>query len=460
MKFLNDLFGKNAAVVKSVTKSTAPGIKKTTNKDAPYKGTQTSLASVVLPPDFTALDLPDALGKSIIQLGFPSCTPVQKEVLPHSLDGKDIIAQAQTGTGKTAAFLISILTYHIESPEINQRPSGCPFALVIAPTRELVLQITADAVELSEHVDFTTIAVVGGMDYEKQKTQLRQPVDLVVATPGRLLDFLRSNVIDLSKIEVLIIDEADRMLSMGFIPDVKSIIQRTPRKERRQTQLFSATFSEDIKRLATNWTLDPARIAIEPERLATTNVEQLVYLTSAEQKFTLLYNLICSEAAKRVIVFANRRDEARDIETRLYRQGIACGLLSGEVAQKKRISTLDAFKSSKIKVLVATDVAGRGIHVAGVSHVINYNLPEDPEDYIHRIGRTGRAGVSGISISLACEDEAFMLPDIESLLGKAFVCQQPSAPMMAKLPAPIRGARKQSLEDKRPARQQRHRTAR
>ncbi len=401
-----------------------------------------------VPGDFADLELPDELNEAIMALGFESCTPVQKEVLPHSLDGKDIIAQAQTGTGKTAAFLISIITYHIENPEIEARPEGAPFALIIAPTRELVLQITNDALELSEFTDLDVLAVVGGMDYEKQKQQLKSNIDLVIATPGRLLDFIRSRVIDLSLVETLIIDEADRMLSMGFIPDVKAIIQRTPRKENRQTQLFSATFSEDIKRLAASWTLNPVRVEIEPAKLAIDSVNQKIYLTSEENKFLVLFNIIMSEDVSRVIVFVNRRDDTRYLEDKLYRQGIDCGLLTGEVPQKKRIRTLDNFKSGKIKVLVATDVAGRGIHVDDVSHVINYNLPEDPEDYVHRIGRTGRAGATGTSISLACENDSFMLPAIEALLGESFVCEQTPAHLLKPSPAPVRRSRERSQKSK------------
>ena len=401
-----------------------------------------------VPGDFADLELPDELNEAIMALGFESCTPVQKEVLPHSLDGKDIIAQAQTCTGKTAAFLISIITYHIENPEIEARPEGAPFALIIAPTRELVLQITNDALELSEFTDLDVLAVVGGMDYEKQKQQLKSNIDLVIATPGRLLDFIRSRVIDLSLVETLIIDEADRMLSMGFIPDVKAIIQRTPRKENRQTQLFSATFSEDIKRLAASWTLNPVRVEIEPAKLAIDSVNQKIYLTSEENKFLVLFNIIMSEDVSRVIVFVNRRDDTRYLEDKLYRQGIDCGLLTGEVPQKKRIRTLDNFKSGKIKVLVATDVAGRGIHVDDVSHVINYNLPEDPEDYVHRIGRTGRAGATGTSISLACENDSFMLPAIEALLGESFVCEQTPAHLLKPSPAPVRRSRERSQKSK------------
>ena len=391
--------------------------------------------------DFAKLELPADLDRAIAEMGFTDCTPVQKEVLPHSLDGMDIIAQAQTGTGKTAAFLISVITYHLENPEVEKRRPGTPFALVIAPTRELVLQITSDAENLSRFCDFKSIAVVGGIDYDKQKEQLKKPIDLVIATPGRLLDFIRSNVIDLSSVETLVIDEADRMLSMGFIPDVKDIIRRTPKKQNRQTQLFSATFSEDIKRLAASWTLDPVRVEIEPEQVAVDSVTQEVYLTGSDQKFTVLYNIINQDNVGKVMVFVNRRDETREVESQLYRYGIDCGLLTGEVPQKKRIRTLEQFKNGEITVLVATDVAGRGIHVDDVTHVVNYNLPEDPEDYVHRIGQTGRAGAKGVSISLACEDDSFMLPNIEALLGEAMTCGQPPEHLLSELPKPVRQRR-------------------
>ncbi len=391
--------------------------------------------------DFTVLDLPDEVDRAIVDLGFTACTPVQKEVLPHALDGRDIIAQAQTGTGKTAAFLISIIAYHLENPEVNDRGPGRPFALIIAPTRELVMQISEDAWELAAHTDISAVSIVGGIDYEKQRKRLGQPVDIIAATPGRLLDFCRSNVIDLSHVESLVIDEADRMLSMGFIPDVKSIIGRTPHKNRRQTQLYSATFSEDIRRLAASWTLDPLSIAIEPEQIAVDSVNQLVYLTAESEKFQVLHNIIQVENIKRAIVFVNRRDQTRDLEGKLYQHGFKCGLLTGEVPQKKRIQTLDKFKSGEIEILVATDVAGRGIHVDDVSHVFNYALPEDPEDYVHRIGRTGRAGAEGTSISLVCESDAFMLPAIEELLGTSLECEQPASKYLADIPGPSRKRR-------------------
>ena len=399
--------------------------------------------------DFAELELPVELLNAIADLKFTSCTPVQKEVLPHSIDGSDIIAQAQTGTGKTAAFLISMITYHLENAEVNPRKAGTPFALIIAPTRELVMQITSDAEELSTYTDITTVSIVGGIDYEKQKKRMQSSVDIVVATPGRLLDFCRTNFIDLSHVESLVIDEADRMLSMGFIPDVKNIVSRTPKTDRRQTQLFSATFSEDIRRLSASWTLNPVNIDIEPEQVAVDSVTQLVYLTTETDKFKVLYNLLKIQEVKRAIIFVNRRDQTRDLEEMLYRHGFTTGLLTGEVPQKKRIKTLDQFKSGEIEILVATDVAGRGIHVDDISHVINYSLPEDPEDYIHRIGRTGRAGALGTSISIVCESDVFMLPAIETLLGEPIVSLQPEDEYLDDLPDAVRKRRVSSAPPKR-----------
>ncbi|MBT7173672.1 MAG: DEAD/DEAH box helicase [Gammaproteobacteria bacterium] len=400
-----------------------------------------------LPEDFARLNLPEPLKQAILDLGFQNTTPVQTQVLPHSLDGADIIAQAQTGTGKTAAFLLSIITYDLENPTLGSRPPGTPFSLIIAPTRELVMQIASDAESLITYTDIQVATLVGGIDYEKQKTKLKKPVDIVVATPGRLLDFARNNIVDLSQVEIMIIDEADRMLSMGFIPDVKAIVSRTPRKENRQTQLFSATYSEDIKRLAKSWTLDPVRIEIAPEQLAVDTVEQKVFLTSEDEKYKVLYNLIKVYEIERVLVFANRRDQCRNLESKLRRHGFKTGLLAGDVPQKKRIRTLDEFKSGEVEILVATDVAGRGLHIDDITHVINYNLPEDPEDYVHRIGRTGRAGSEGTSITLACENDSFMLPNIEELLGVKFNCENPPEELGADIPAlpPMSAAERASI---------------
>ena len=382
---------------------------------------------------FHDLDLHPGLMRGIAELGFQYCSPIQAQVLPHTLQGSDAIGKAQTGTGKTAAFLITIFNDLLANPVEEERFLGEPRALVIAPTRELVMQIAADAEDLGKYTGLKTATLIGGMDYQKQLNRLgREVVDLVVATPGRLLDFTGRRDLYLDHIEVLVLDEADRMLDMGFIPQVKRIVRQTPRKEYRQTLLFSATFTQDIINLSRQWTLDLVTVEIEPDHVATDTVDQRVYLASSEERFRILVNLLRSDDASSVIVFANRRDQVRRLFERLRKAGITCGMLSGEIAQAKRTKTLDQFKSGAISVLVATDVAGRGIHVDGVSHVVNYNLPEDPEDYVHRIGRTGRAGASGTSISFASEDDAFLLPDLEALLGEPVRCEHPPAELLAR----------------------------
>ncbi|MEO0436992.1 MAG: ATP-dependent RNA helicase RhlB [Pseudomonadota bacterium] len=382
---------------------------------------------------FHDLDLHPKIMRGIAELGFEYCSPIQGKVLPHTLRGHDAIGKAQTGTGKTAAFLITIFNDLLANPVDGERFLGEPRALVIAPTRELVMQIAADAADLGKYTGLNTATLIGGMDYQKQLNRLnREVVDLVAATPGRLLDFTGRRDLFLDHTEVLVLDEADRMLDMGFIPQVKRIVRQTPHKDYRQTLLFSATFTQDIINLSQQWTRDAVTVEIEPDSVATKSVDQRIYLASSEQRFRILVNLLRSDAANSVIVFANRRDQVRRLFERLRKAGIRCGMLSGEIAQAKRTKTLDQFKSGSIAVLVATDVAGRGIHVDGVSHVVNYNLPEDPEDYVHRIGRTGRAGASGQSISFASEDDAFLLPDLEALLGEPVRCEHPPEELLSR----------------------------
>lgn len=378
--------------------------------------------------------LPDPLMHAIQDLGFSYCTPIQAGVLGYTLKGFDCIGRAQTGTGKTAAFLISIIAQLQENPPPAERYMGEPRALIIAPTRELVIQIAKEALLLTKHTELKVMSLVGGMDFNKQLRQLEANYcDIIVATPGRLLDFNQRNEVHLDMLEILVLDEADRMLDMGFIPQVRQIIRQTPPKNNRQTLFFSATFSDDIMDLAKQWTTDPAIVEIEPETVASDTIDQHVYAVAETEKLTLLYNLITQNQWQRVIVFANRRDQVRDIERRLKQQGISTALLSGEVAQNKRIQTLEKFRSGHIKVLIATDVAGRGIHIDGISHVINYNLPETPDDYVHRIGRTGRAGTKGVSISLIGEDDIFVLPDVEALLGKKLIGEIPPANLLTPL---------------------------
>lgn len=388
---------------------------------------------------FEEFGLPEPLMRAIREAGFEYCTPIQAETLPHSLSDYDVTGQAQTGTGKTAAFLITLISHQLEYPLVEPNPNGTPRALCIAPTRELALQIAADAELLGRYCGLRVVSVVGGMDFEKQRRTLEtQEVDILVATPGRLIDFLTRGKLDLRRVEQLVLDEADRMLSMGFIPDVRRIIRQTPPKRRRQTLLFSATFNEDVLRLARQWTLEAEHVVIEPESVATDRVEQRLYSVSQEDKFALLYNLMQDLDLERVIVFANRRDSTREIQERLAAVGVNCELLSGEVPQNKRLRTLTNFKEGKTRVLAATDVAGRGLHVEAISHVINYDLPEDPEDYVHRIGRTGRAGATGISISFVGETDAFLVPEIEELLGMRLTSEQPDASLLESPDEPAR----------------------
>ncbi|MEW6218362.1 MAG: DEAD/DEAH box helicase, partial [Thermodesulfobacteriota bacterium] len=368
-----------------------------------------------------ALDL--RIMHAIADLDFRYCTPIQAETLRETLAGRDLVGRAQTGTGKTAAFLVTIFQRLLAQPPAADRPVASPRALILAPTRELAIQIAADGETLSRHCPLAVVALFGGADYDKQQRAVESvPVDVVAATPGRLLDFIRNRIVRLDSVEILVIDEADRMLDMGFIPDVRRVVDRLPAREKRQTMLYSATINEDVKRLAYQWARNPVHVEIEPEQVAVETVRQVVYLVTSDEKFAVLYNLITTQSLERVMVFTNRRDETRRLGERLGRAGISCAEISGDVAQGKRLSTLERFRSGGIRVLVATDVAGRGVHIEGVSHVVNYNLPHDPEDYVHRIGRTGRAGASGIAVSFATEDEAFYLPPIEQLLGKPLSC--------------------------------------
>ncbi len=356
-------------------------------------------------------------------------------MLGHTLKGKDAIGRAQTGTGKTAAFLVSTITQLLQTPPPKERYMGEPRALIIAPTRELVVQIAKDAEDLTKYTGLNVMSFVGGMDFDKQLKGLEKRFcDILVATPGRLLDFHQRGEVHLDMVEVMVLDEADRMLDMGFIPQVRQIIRQTPFKGERQTLLFSATFTDDVMNLASQWTVDPAIVEIEPENVASETVEQHVYAVASKDKYKLLYNLVTQNDWSRVMVFANRKDEVRRIEERLTRDGVSAAQMSGDVPQHKRIKVLEGFREGKIRVLVATDVAGRGIHIDGISHVINFTLPEVPDDYVHRIGRTGRAGASGTSISFAGEDDAFALPPIEALIGRKIQCEMPPDELLKPVP--------------------------
>jgi len=399
---------------------------------------------------FDSFDLQQPLRDAISKLGFKYCTPIQAQSLVHTLAGHDVTGKAQTGTGKTAAFLITIINDLLCNPIQEERFLGEPRALIIAPTRELAIQIASDAQLLTAFCDLHTVTLVGGEDYQKQTKALdKKPVDIVVATPGRLLDFVQNDNLYLGLVELLVLDEADRMLDMGFIPQVRAVVARTPKKECRQTLLFSATFTPEIIELGSRWAMDPIMVEIEPEQVAAEAVDQKVFLVTTADKYNLLYNLISEPGAERVMVFSNRRDQVRKLADNLYRNNVNCGLLSGEIAQNKRVKTLEDFKSGKLKVLVATDVAGRGLHIDDVTHVINYSLPEEADDYVHRIGRTGRAGAIGTSISFACEEDSFMLPAIEAKLGMKLDCLHPMEHLLAKAPLFERPSRFKAPEGSR-----------
>ena len=391
---------------------------------------------------FHDFDLPLPLLRGIQTAGFTYATPIKGASLPHTLRGHDMVGKAQTGTGKTAAFLISIISDLLKYPVEDERYIGEARALILAPTRELAVQIGEDAEQLVQHTDLKVHTLVGGMDYGKQLHKIqRSHCDILVGTPGRLLDFASNKDVHLDQVEVLVIDEADRMLDMGFIPQVRRLVRATPPKEDRQTLLFSATFTDDVMRLSEQWTDKPVKLEMEPERVATDTVEQKIFITTASEKFALLQNILKSDDVQSVMVFANRRDICRTLYERLKKQGFKVGLIAGDVPQARRMKTLEGFKNGAIKVMVATDVAGRGIHVNGVSHVINFTLPEEPEDYVHRIGRTGRAGETGISISFACEDDAFLLEPIEKLLDMKLSCTMPDEELLVETPVPARKAR-------------------
>lgn len=368
------------------------------------------------PLPFANFNLPEALSRALGNLGFKNPTPIQAKTLEYSLLGQDFIGRAQTGTGKTAAFLLSLMTYFVEEGGVGN--PAVPRSLILVPTRELALQIKADADKLAKYLDLNIYAIFGGVDYEIQLKKIRGRIDILIATPGRLLDFVSKKQVFLSGLEILVLDEADRMLDMGFIDSIKRIIRFTPPKQNRQTMFFSATFAQNIAKLANSWTYEPIKVSIKNSLATSPNIKQYAFLLADNEKIKVLRNILKKWELDKVIIFANRRDRVKQIFNSLKDLNLSFGILSGDIDQKRRIDTLNKFKQDEIQVLVATDVAGRGLHINDISHVINYNLPEDAEDYIHRIGRTGRAGTSGTSVSFIGEEDAFSVSAIEVLIDK------------------------------------------
>ncbi len=364
---------------------------------------------------FTELDLPQSVLKGVEAVGFTELTPVQEESIPLALAGKDVAGQAQTGTGKTAAFLIALFTRLLRS---ESETSNNPRALIIAPTRELVVQIWEDAKGLGEFCPFKLQPIFGGVDYDKQRQALQDGVDIIIATPGRLIDYAKQGVFNFNRIEALVIDEADRMFDMGFIKDLRYIMRKLPPFEQRQTMLFSATLSHRVMELAYEFMNLAEKVSVAPEQVTAKRVEQVLYHVGRREKFALLFGLMKKmEEPCRMLLFVNTKREGEHLAERLKINGYKAEVISGDIPQKKRMRILDDFKANRLHYLVGTDVASRGIHVDGVTHVINYDLPQDGEDYVHRIGRTARAGASGLAISFADEDLVFYLSDIQAYIG-------------------------------------------
>jgi ATP-dependent RNA helicase RhlB len=366
---------------------------------------------------FTDLDLPEVLLEGVRAAGFQTCTPIQAKTLPRALKGHDIAGQAQTGTGKTAAFLLATFNHLIRNPQQGENRISSPRALLIAPTRELAIQIHADALVLGKGTGFKMDVVYGGEDYDKQRNSLEKGVDVLLGTPGRLIDYFKQKVFSLDRIQVIVLDEADRMFDLGFIKDIRYILRRLPPPEKRLNLLYSATLNQRVLELAYEHMNEPETVRIEPDKLTVDKVTQVVFFPSNEEKAPLLIKLLRTMEAIRTMVFVNTKRQAEDLSRLLQHNGIAAAAISGDVPQKKRIRMLKDFQSGELPVLIATDVASRGLHVPDVSHVVNYDLPQDPEDYVHRIGRTARAGASGDAVSFACETFAFTLPEIEAFIG-------------------------------------------
>jgi ATP-dependent RNA helicase RhlB len=371
--------------------------------------------------DFRSLTIPDPVMRGIDAVGFTTCTPIQEKVLPIALAGRDVAGQAQTGTGKTAAFLISLFTRLLKHPGRTDRPR----ALIVAPTRELVVQILHDAQGLGEFTGLSFHAVYGGVDYAKQREQLRGGVDVLIGTPGRLIDYFKQRVYTLRHAEVLVIDEADRMFDMGFIADLRFLLRRLPPYDQRQSMLFSATLNWDVMELAYEHMNDPIKVAIEPERITAEKIEHVLYHVGRHEKLPLLLGVLQREQPERTLMFVNTKREAEWLMQRLADNGFHAEALTGDLHQRVRLRVLREFKAGTLPILVATDVASRGLHIEGVSHVINYDLPEDSEDYVHRIGRTGRAGASGTAVSFACDDYVFSLDAIEKRVGRKIPVEWP-----------------------------------
>ncbi len=396
---------------------------------------------------FSNFDLHPALLAGLEAAGFTRCTPIQAMTLPISLAGRDVAGQAQTGTGKTLAFLITLMNRLLIKPALADRKPEDPRALILAPTRELAIQIHKDAVKFGSELGLKFALVYGGVDYDKQRELLQQGTDVIIATPGRLIDYVKQHkVVSLHACEVCVLDEADRMFDLGFIKDIRFLLRRMPVRTERQTLLFSATLSHRVLELAYEHMNEPEKLVVETEFITNSKVRQLVYFPADEEKIPLLIGLLTRSEGHRTMVFVNTKVWVERVARSLERAGFRVGVLSGDVPQKKRETLLGRFQKGQLDILVATDVAARGLHIDGVSHVYNYDLPFDAEDYVHRIGRTARLGAEGDAISFACERYAMSLPDIEAYIEQKL----PVAAVEPELLLPLARATRVAVEGEEP----------
>ncbi|MCK7595006.1 ATP-dependent RNA helicase RhlB [Pseudomarimonas salicorniae] len=388
---------------------------------------------------FSNFELAPPLLAGLEAAGFSRCTPIQAMTLPVALPGGDVAGQAQTGTGKTLAFLIAVINRLLTRPALADRKPEDPRALILAPTRELAIQIHKDAVKFASDLGLKFALIYGGVDYDKQRESLQQGADVIIATPGRLIDYVKQHrVVSLHACEMCVLDEADRMFDLGFIKDIRFLLRRMPERTTRQTLLFSATLSHRVLELAYEHMNEPEKLVVETESITAARVRQIVYFPSNEEKLPLLLGLLSRSEGARTMVFVNTKNWVERVARALERAGYRVGVLSGDVPQKKRESLLKKFQAGQLELLVATDVAARGLHIDGVSHVYNYDLPFDAEDYVHRIGRTARLGAEGDAISFACEMYAMSLPDIEAYIEQKIPVGQVTPELLTALPRPER----------------------
>ncbi|MCG3143273.1 MAG: ATP-dependent RNA helicase RhlB [Gammaproteobacteria bacterium] len=398
---------------------------------------------------FEGLGLHPQLLQGVKTAGFVRCTPIQAGTLPLALAGQDVAGQAQTGTGKTAAFLLALMQRLMQEPALEHRKPNQPRAIVLAPTRELAIQIHKDAQVLGQYTGLKMALVYGGVDYDKQRAELQAGVEILIGTPGRIIDYFKQHVFDLRAIEVMVLDEADRMFDLGFIKDIRFLLRRMPAPERRLSMLFSATLSLRVQELAYEHMNNPRLVEVNPDKVTVDAVAQVLYHVENREKLRLLMGLLRRINPVRTLVFVNTKRAADLVADTLRSNSCEARVLSGDVPQKKRQSLLARFARGELPVLVATDVAARGLHIPGVSHVINYDLPQNGEDYVHRIGRTARAGATGDAISLACEDYVYSLMDIEEYIGHRIPTEKITEGLVVEL-KPI--AREERTERPRSAR--------